>query len=153
MVIDNDPEKFFQVGVQLPPQEKQELIEFLRKNVDVFAWNAYEAPGVDPDFICHHLNVNPSITPRKQPPRRSSKDHYEAVKNKVTKFKQAGAIKEVFYLEWLADIVVVKKKNGKYLGMRRLHRLEQNLSERFFPPSLDRLVGGRNGRPSLDEFP
>ena len=153
MVIDNDPEKFFQVGVQLPPQEKQELIEFLRKNVDVFAWNAYEAPGVDPDFICHHLNVNPSITPRKQPPRRSSKDHYEAVKNKVTKFKQAGAIKEVFYLEWLANIVVVKKKNGKYLGMRRLHRLEQNLSERFFPPSLDRLVGGRNGRPSLDEFP
>ena len=153
MVIDNDLEKFFQVRVQLPPQEKQELIEFLRKNVDVFAWNAYEAPGVDPDFICHHLNVNPSITPRKQPPRRSSKDHYEAVKNKVTKFKQAGAIKEVFYLEWLANIVVVKKKNGKYLGMRRLHRLEQNLSERFFPPSLDRLVGGRNGRPSLDEFP
>ena len=153
MVIDNDPEKFFQVGVQLPPQEKQELIEFLRKNVDVFAWNAYEAPGVDPDFICHHLNVNPSITPRKQPPRRSSKDHYEAVKDKVTKFKQAGAIKEVFYLEWLANIVVVKKKNGKCLGMRRLHRLEQNLSERFFPPSLDRLVGGRNGRPSLDEFP
>ena len=153
MVIDNDSEKFFQVKVQLPHQEKQELIEFLRKNVDVFAWNAYEAPGVDPDFICHHLNVNPSITPRKQPPRRSSKDHYEAVKNKVTKFKQAGAIKEVFYLEWLANIVVVKKKNGKYLGMRRLHRLEQNLSERFFPPSLDRLVGGRNGRPSLDEFP
>ena len=68
VAIDNDPEKFFQVGVQLPPQEKQELIEFLRENVDVFAWKAYEAPGVDPDFICHHLNVNPSITPRKQPP-------------------------------------------------------------------------------------
>ena len=119
----------------------------------MFAWNAYEAPGIDPDFICHYLNVNPSITPRKQPPRRSSKDHYEAVKNKVTKFKQAGAIKEVFYLEWLANIVVVKKKNGKYLGMRRLHRLEQNLSERFFPPSLDRLVGGRNGRPPSNEFP
>ena len=34
VVIDNDPEKFFQVRVQLPPQEKQELIEFLRENVD-----------------------------------------------------------------------------------------------------------------------
>ena len=55
MVIDNDSKKFFQVGVQLPPQEKQELIEFLQKNVDVFAWNAYEALGIDPDFICHHL--------------------------------------------------------------------------------------------------
>ena len=113
MVIDNDPEKFFQVGVQLPPQEKQELIEFLRKNVDVFAWIAYKAPGVGPDFIYHHLNVNPSITPRKQPPRRSSKDHYEAIKDEVTKLKQVEAIKEVFYPEWLANTVVVKKKNGK----------------------------------------
>ena len=113
-VIDNDLEKFFQVGAQLPPEEKQELIEFLRKNVDVFAWNAYEAPGIDPDFICHHLNVNPSITPRKQPPRHSSKDHYEAIKDEVTKLKQAGAIKEVFYPKWLANTVVVKKKSGKW---------------------------------------
>ena len=97
MVIDNDPEKFFQVRVQLPPQEKQELIEFLPKNVDVFAQNAYEASGVDPDFICHHLDVNPSITHRRQLPRHSSKDHYEAVKDEVTKLKQVGAIKEVFY--------------------------------------------------------
>ena len=94
----------------MPPQEKQELIEFLRKNVDVFAWNAYEAPRIDPNFIYHHLNVNLSITPRKQPPRCSSKDHYEAVKDKVTKLKQAGAIKEVYYPEWLANTVVVKKE-------------------------------------------
>ena len=113
VVIDDDPEKFFQIGAQLPPQEKEELIGFLRKNVDVFAWNAYEAPGVDPSFICHHLNVNPSITPRKQPPQRSSKDHSDAVRDKVTKLKQAGAIKEVFYLEWLVNTMVVKKKNGK----------------------------------------
>ena len=65
-------------------------------NIDLFAWNAYEAPGVDPSFICHHLNVNPSITPRKQPPRRSSRDHSDAVKDEVMKFKQAGTIKEVF---------------------------------------------------------
>ena len=80
VIIDNDPKKFFQVGAQLPPHEKQALIEFLRDNVDVFAEDACEALGINPDFICHHLNVNPSITPRKQPPRRSSKDHYEAVK-------------------------------------------------------------------------
>ena len=36
IIIDND-EKFFQVGVQLSPQEKEELFVFLRKNVDVFA--------------------------------------------------------------------------------------------------------------------
>ena len=80
----------------------------------MFAWNAYEAPGVDPSFICHHLNVNPSVTPKKQPPQRSSKDHFDVVKDEVMKLKQAGAIKEVFYLKWLANTVVVKKKNGKW---------------------------------------
>ena len=80
----------------------------------MFAWNTHEAPGVDPNFICHHLNVNPSVTPKKQLHRCSSRDHSDVVKNEVMKFKQAGAIKEVFYLEWLANTVVVKKKNGKW---------------------------------------
>ena len=99
IVVGDDPEKFFQVEAQLPPQEKEELIDFLRRNIDVFSWSVYEAPGVDPSFICHHLNVNPSVTPKKQSPRRSSKDHYDTVKDKVMNLKQAGAIKEVFYLE------------------------------------------------------
>ena len=113
MIINTDSDKFFQVGAQLPTHEKQALIEFLRDNVDVFAWDICEAPRIDPDFIIHHLNINPSIILRKQLPRRSSKDHYEAVKEEVTKLKQVGAIKEVFYSEWLANTVVVKEKNGK----------------------------------------
>ena len=65
ITIRDDLEKFFQVGSQLPQQEGEELVEFLKRNIDVFVWNTYEAPGVDPDFICHHLNVNPLITPKK----------------------------------------------------------------------------------------
>ena len=80
--------------------------------MDVFVWSAYEASRVDPNFICHHLNVNPSVTPKKQPPWHSSRDHSDVVKDEVMKLKQAGAIKEVFYPEWLANIVVIKKKVG-----------------------------------------
>ena len=69
---------------------------------------------MDLSFICHHLNVNSFVTPKKQPPRRSSKDHSNAVKDEVMKLKQAEAIKEVFHPEWLADTVVVKKKNGRW---------------------------------------
>ena len=97
----------------MSPQKNEELMVFLRKNIDVFAWSAYEAPRVDPDFICHHLNVNPAVVPKKQPPRHSSKEHSKAVKEKVLKLKQVGAIKEVFYPEWLANTVVVKKNNRK----------------------------------------
>ena len=45
VIVDANLEKFFQVGLELPLREKEELIGFLRKNVDVFAWHAYEAQG------------------------------------------------------------------------------------------------------------
>ena len=45
ITIGDDPEKFFQVGSQLPQQEKEELVEFLKRNIDIFAWNIYEALG------------------------------------------------------------------------------------------------------------
>ena len=98
MVIRDDLERFFQIETQIPILENEELVDLLRRNVDVFAWDAYEAPRLDPKFICHHLNVSPSITPKRQPLRRPSKEHVEAVKSEVTKLKQAGAIKEVFTL-------------------------------------------------------
>ena len=80
IAIDDDSKKLFQVRAQLPPQEKEELLAFLMRNIDVFAWNAYEAPRVDPNFIYHYLNVNPAVLLKKQPPRRSSKENSNAVK-------------------------------------------------------------------------
>ena len=35
--IGDDLEKFFQVGAQLPPREKEELVVFFKNNIDVFA--------------------------------------------------------------------------------------------------------------------
>ena len=37
VVVESDAERFFQVGARLPPQEKEELVEFLKGNIDVFA--------------------------------------------------------------------------------------------------------------------
>ena len=68
VVVGTNPKNFFQVGSELPLQEKEELIGFLRKDVDVFAWDAYEALRVDSSFIRHHLNVNSSVTHKKQLP-------------------------------------------------------------------------------------
>ena len=87
VVIGDDSKRFFQVGTQIPLLENEQLVDFLRRNVDVFAWDAYETPGLDLNFICHHLNVNPSITPKRQPHWHPSKEHVEAVKSEVTKLK------------------------------------------------------------------
>ena len=140
----------------MPLQEKEELIEFLRRNVDVFRWNAYETPGVDLSFICHHLNVNAFVTPKKQPPPRSSKDHSDAVKDEVMKLKQAMAIKEVFYPEWLANTVVVKKNNGKWRVCVDFVDLNRACSKDHFPMlKIDQLFDATVGHPwmsFLDAF-
>ena len=150
IIINDDPEKFFQVETQLPLREKEKLIAFLRENVDVFAWNAYETPRVDPDFICHHLNVNPVVLPKMQPPRCSSKEHSDDVKGEVNKLKQVGAIKEVFYSEWLANTVVVNKKSGKWQVCVDFTNLNKAYPKDPFPmPRIDRLVDATVGHPRI----
>ena len=150
IIIGVDSEKFFQVGSQLPQQEREELIGFFKQNIDIFAWNTYKAPGVDPEFICHHLNVNPLVTPKKQLPRRPSKEYVEAVQEEVAKLKQAGAIKEVFYPEWLANTVVVKKKSEKWRVCVDFTDLNKACSKDPFPmPKIDQLVGATVGHPRM----
>ena len=41
-------------------------------------------------------------------------EHVKAVKLEVRRLKEARVIKELFFLEWLANTLVVKKKNGKW---------------------------------------
>ena len=63
------------------------------------------------------------------------------MRKEVTKFKQAGAIKEVFYPEWLANTVVVKKKSGKWRVCVDFSDLNKAYHKDTFPiPKIDQLV-------------
>ena len=118
--------------------------------MDVFAWDAYEAPGLNPEFICHHLNVDPSVTPKKQPLRQPSSEHVEAIKSEVVKLKQARAIKEIFYPQWLANTVVVKKKTRKWRVCVDFTDLNKACPKDPFPmPRIDQLVHATVGHPRM----
>ena len=96
------------------------------------------------------MKVNPLITPRKQPPRRLSKEHAEAMREEVTKLKQAGTIKEVFYPEWLANTVVVKKKSGKWRMCVDFTDLNKAYPKDPFPmPKIDQLIDATIGYPRM----
>ena len=69
---------------------------------------------MDPKFIVHKLNANPLYLPKKQKPRRSAKEHDDAVRQEVKRLKEVEAIKEIFFPEWLMNTMVVKRKNGKW---------------------------------------
>ena len=140
VAVDNSPERFFQVDSELPLQEKEELVGFLRKNVDVFAWDTYDAPGVDPSFICRYLNVNLSSIPKKQPPRRPSKEHVNAIRDEVMKLKRQGLSKK-FFPRMDGKYGGGKKEDGEMVSLRRLHRLQQGVPEGPVPVASDRPIG------------
>ena len=145
-----DTNMYFQIGSSMEEGGKIKVLLLLIQNVDVFAWSLYEVPGVDPEFIMHKLNVDPSFTPKKQKPRRSAKEHVEAVRSKVRRLREAGAIREVFFSEWLANTVVVKKKNGKWRVCVDFMDLNRACPKDLFPMSkIDQLVDATYGHPRM----
>ncbi|XP_075670344.1 uncharacterized protein LOC142640136 [Castanea sativa] len=139
-----------QAGAGLNNGDRVELLLFLIRNVDVFAWSPYEVPGVDPEFIVHKLNVDPLCHPKKQRPRRSIKERTEAIRQEVGKLREVGAIKETFFPEWLANTVVVKKKSDKWRVCVDFTDLNWACPKDLFPmPKIDKLVDTTRGHPRM----
>ena len=70
--------------------------------------------GIDSAIITHRLNVNPSFKLVKQKRRSFALERQKVINEEVSKLLQAGSIREVEYLEWLANVVLVKKESGKW---------------------------------------
>ena len=133
--------RFFRIGKSLLVGDQVEILLSLVQNLDVFAWSSYEVPGVDSTFIMHRLNVDPLTLPKKQRPRRAIKPYIKAIKEEVEKLKSARAIREVFFPEWLANTVVVKKKNGSWKVCVDFTNLNRACPKDPFPvPKIDQLV-------------
>jgi hypothetical protein len=66
VAFSSDPEKYFKIGRELSSADRTELINFLTSNIDVFAWDPYEVPRVDPNYIQPWLNVDPHCKPVQQ---------------------------------------------------------------------------------------
>jgi hypothetical protein len=102
------------IRVEISPQEQVELLQFLDKNSDIFAWLTSDLIGVSREVIEHKLEVNPSMKPKKQKLRKMSEEKIEAAKVEVQLLLDAGFIREVTYPQWLANVVMVRKKNRKW---------------------------------------
>ena len=71
-------------------------------------------PRIDPSVMVHRLNVSPSFPPIRQKKRVFAPEQDLAVAEEVRKLQEASFIREVYYPEWLANIVMVKKASGKW---------------------------------------
>ncbi|XP_074300236.1 uncharacterized protein LOC141631470 [Silene latifolia] len=108
------PERTVLIGSECRGKIREELVRLLRTNIDCFAWSHDDMIGIDPSVITHKLSVDPSYKPVQQKRRKFASERNQVINQEVDNLLAAGKIREVKYPEWLSNVVVVPKKNGKW---------------------------------------
>ena len=148
--LDDDLEHLAYIGSKLAKDLKSLHTQFLRHNKDVFAWKQADMGGIDPTIITHRLNASPSFKPIKQKRRSFESERQKAINEKVGKLLKAGAIREVEYLEWLANVVLVKKPYGKWRLCIDFADINKACPKDSFPlPRIDLIVDATAGHELL----
>ena len=118
----------------------------MKKNLDVFAWSHENMPGIDEQVIEHSLNVDPTKKPIQHKRQVFAAEWNKAVMEKVEKLLVARFIREVYYLEWLANVFMVKKSNRKWRMCVDFTDLNNACPEDSFPfPRIDQLIDSTAG--------
>ncbi|XP_059461825.1 uncharacterized protein LOC132190804 [Corylus avellana] len=139
-------DKVLKIGTQLNPIIRDVLVIFLWGNLEVFAWTHEDMPGIAPENILHQLNVDPSVKPVKQKIRKFAPERNMAISEEVEKLLKARFIEEVYYPDWLANVVLVKKSNGKWKMCVDFTDLNKACPKDSFPlPRIDVLMDSTAG--------
>ena len=58
-LVEGEATKTTRIGMTLSPEMRTRLVQFLKENLDVFAWSHENMPDISPKVIQHKLNVDP----------------------------------------------------------------------------------------------
>jgi hypothetical protein len=90
-------------------------VEFIRENQDIFAWQPSDMTGVPRELAEHALQIIPGSKPVRQAMGRFRDEKCHAIVKEIFKLLKAGFVKEVIHTKWVANPVLVPKKNMKVL--------------------------------------
>ena len=140
--MDNkEPSKVLKIGKNLSEEIRGEILEFVRRNLDVFVWAHSDIEGIDPSIMSHYLNINRSRKSVNQKRRAMDAERYQALKEEVDKLLSCDFIKEFFYLSCLANPVLVKKPNGKWRTCMDFTNLNKAYpKDSFSLPRIDQII-------------
>jgi hypothetical protein len=126
------------------------LIDFLCANIDIFAWSPSDMPGIPRDVTEHALEIRAGSKPMKQRLYRFDEEKRKVIGEEIDKLLKARFIKEVHHPEWLANPVLVKKKNGKWRMCVDYTSLNKACPKVRFPlPRIDQIVDSTTGCETL----
>ena len=69
---------------------------------------------INPSAMVHKLNVSSFIPHIRQKKRAFAQERDKAIAEEVRKLLEVDFIREVYYPNWLANVVTVKKTNDKW---------------------------------------
>ncbi|KAK1665787.1 hypothetical protein QYE76_053946 [Lolium multiflorum] len=123
------------------------LIEFLRERWEIFAWEPSDMPGIPRELAEHALNVDPTAKPVQQSMRRFSEPKRKAIGEEINRLRKAGFIRELKEAEWVANPVMVPKKDTTALRMCIDYTgLNKHCPKDHFPlPRIDQIVDSTAG--------
>jgi hypothetical protein len=106
--------------------------------------------GISREVAEHKLNVRPGSKPVKQCLCRFNDERCKAIGEEILKLLSAGFIREVLHPEWLANPVLVKKKNKKWRMCVDYTSLNKVCPKDPFPlPLIDQVVDSTVGCKTL----
>jgi hypothetical protein len=122
------------------------LVDFLRANADIFVWSPSDMPGIPREVAEHSLDILPHSRAMQQRLRCFDEEQRRSIGVELRKLLEAGFIKEVFHPTWLANPVLVKKKNGKWWMCVDYTSLNKACPKVPFPlPRIDQIVDSTTG--------
>src|ERR1044072_5695062 len=102
--------------------------------------------GVLRELAEHHLNTDPKLKPVKQFLCHFNDERRNAIGEEIARLLYAGFIMEVFYPEWLANPVLVLKKNGSWRICIKYTDLNKACSKAPFAlPCIDQIIYSNEG--------
>jgi hypothetical protein len=141
-----DPKQTVLVSEDLLPAEEGRLLSCLNRNKDVSAWFALDLIGVSHTIIEHNLGIDPTMRPKKQKLRKMSDENIEVAKAEVHRLLEAKFIEPIAYPTWLANVILVQKKNGKWRMCIDFTNLNKACPKYNFPlPRIDKIVDSATG--------
>ena len=57
-LVDVEPMKTTRVGMTMNADTKKKLVQFLKENLDIFAWSHEDMPGISTEIIQHKLDMD-----------------------------------------------------------------------------------------------
>jgi hypothetical protein len=122
------------------------LVDFLRTNANIFAWSPSDMLGIPREVAEHSLDILPHSRDVQQWLWCFDEERRQAIGAELRKLLDVGFIKEVFHPTWLANPVLVKKKNGKWWMCVDYTSLNKACPKVPFPlPRIDQIVDSTAG--------